>query len=140
MTQTCLAPYSSSGQRVDNSNQHEADDLNLELSTLDQEVYFAASELNVASSNELVSNSWTKNGTQYSVQSTSIDFMSQTNLELTGVASSCQTDEFYFGQNYTGNTNSIQTQTRGGFYTEIENVDTITQTDHINIFCLDKNM
>jgi hypothetical protein len=135
-----LSSYLNNNGAGENSNRQETDDLNLELSVLDQEVYYAASELNVAQTSGPVSSSWTQAGTQYPVQSNSIDFMSQTNLDFGGVASSCQTDEFYFGHNFSGNTSSIQTQTRGGFYTGIENVDTITQTDHINMFCLDKSM
>ena len=127
-----------------NNRSEHSDDLNLELSALDQEVYFPSADLNANQASALDcsnnNNNWSQVATQYTEQTTAIDFMTQTNLDFeAGVASSCQTDEFYFSQNL--NTNSTQTQTKHEFYGDIGGVvDTITQTDCSGIYCLDKNL
>lgn len=135
-TQTSISSYLN---EVHN-NRSESIGLNLEFSSFgDQHVYFSSEDIIQNNTNTISTN--TNNdfhvGTQFS---NGINLNSVTPFH--GVASSCQTDELSFTDNF-ANTNSIQTQTQTSqvnFYSDINEIDSMTQTDHNRIFSLDRRL
>jgi hypothetical protein len=129
-TQTSQALYLN---EVNQQTVSESVNLNLEFTNLDQDVYFSTQEINDNNNTSTGTSDYYQIGTHYS--NNGIDFMTQTNMEFSGVTSSSQTDEFYFNS-YSNNltnssTNSIQTQTAfTSYYNEMSGIDTITQTEN----------